>query len=85
MMIDYPLAKLLGKTIGNWKILGIQRDTYIVKARCCTCNKSLKVCRISDIKKRPNSTCRKCYRKRSKATRDKWAWGNKNASTCTAR
>ena len=71
--------------IGNWEIQDTDLPGY-VRATCLSCRDYSKICTLASVKKRPNSTCRKCFFVRSKDARNGWAWRvKKNASTCTAR
>ena len=63
-------------TLGNWKITR-QLTIDSVEAICLTCNNTRKVCSIETIKKKPSAKCMNCYRKASKLSRSKWAWGGK--------
>lgn len=70
--------------IGNWEILEVLQDRRVVVI-CTGCYIHTKVAHVADLKEKPKSVCRKCYAKRTKEARTKWAFPNrKSASTCTS-
>ena len=64
----------IGDVVGNWEVLRIIKSG-MVEVRCSVCNVYTKTTTIGKLNQSKNSTCRKCYAKRSRVQRSKWAWG----------
>jgi hypothetical protein len=66
------MTTLTEPVIGNWRVLR-QVSNTLFEVQCMACNDSIKIATRSDILKKKQSTCRKCFQKRTKLQRDKWA------------